>query len=397
MTIQTASVARGLHGVCARCTQKQRDGARLAKENVMGFMRNLVLAGGVALLGRELRRRASPANLAGQTALVTGGSRGLGLLVSRELARAGCDLAICARDGDELERARADLALHGGRVETFVCDVSRQDEVERMIGAVTARLGQIDILVNNAGVIQVGPLENQTIDDFRMALDVMYWGTVYPTLAVLPQMRARRGGRIVNVTSIGGKMSVPHLLPYSSAKFAAVGFSEGLAAEVAKDGIAVTTVVPGLMRTGSHLHAVTKGQHEAEYGWFSLGASVPLISMDAEQAAKQIVEAARRGESVTFLGITAALASRFHGLFPGTTVELLGLVNRLLPSPAGRSTVSKHGYEARERLNSPLIEFATTLGRRAAERFNETRPTTQERQADGTRFHADRPTTASTR
>jgi NAD(P)-dependent dehydrogenase (short-subunit alcohol dehydrogenase family) len=397
MTISTASVARGLHGVCARGTQRQRHDGRLAKENLMGVMRNLVLAGGAALLGRELRRRASQANLAGQAALVTGGSRGLGLLVSRELARAGCDLAICARDGDELERARADLAPYGGRVETVVCDVSRQDDVERMITAVTARLGQIDILVNNAGVIQVGPLENQTIDDFRMAMDVMYWGVVYPTLAVLPQMRARGGGRIVNVTSIGGKMSVPHLLPYSSAKFAAVGFSEGLAAEVAKAGIAVTTIVPGLMRTGSHLHAVTKGQHEAEYGWFSLGASLPLISMDAERAAAQIVEAARRGESVTFLGLTAALASRFHGLFPGTTVEILGLVNRLLPGPARRSTVSVPGYEARDRLNSPLIEFATTLGRRAAERFNETRPTTQERRASATEIRSGQPTTASTR
>ena len=300
----------------------------------MGLMRNVLLAGGALLAAREIRRRVAPADLSGQKALVTGGSRGLGLLISRELARAGCDVAICARDADELARARADLDRIGHRVETVVCDVSDRIQVNRVIGQVSARFGRIDVLVNNAGIIQVGPLENQTIDDFQMAMDVMYWGVVHPTLAVLPQMRARQAGRIVNVTSIGGKLGVPHLLPYSSAKFAAVGFSEGLAAEVAKDGITVTTVVPGLMRTGSHLHALTKGQHEAEYGWFSLGASLPLISMDAERAAQQIVEAARRGESVRFLGATAALAARFHGLFPGTTVELLGLVNRLLPGPA---------------------------------------------------------------
>jgi hypothetical protein len=195
-------------------------------------------------------------------------------------------------------------------------------------------------------------------------------------------MRARGAGRIVNVTSIGGKVAVPHLLPYSSAKFAAVGFSEGLAAEVAKDGVTVTTIVPGLMRTGSHLHALSKGQHEAEYAWFSLGASVPLVSMDAERAAEQIVAAIRRGDSVRCLGLTAVLASRFHGLFPGTTVELLGLVNRLLPGPARGSTGSMPGYAARARLDSRLIEAATTLGRKAAERFNETRSTAPEREPE---------------
>jgi NAD(P)-dependent dehydrogenase (short-subunit alcohol dehydrogenase family) len=346
----------------------------------MGFLRGAVLAGGAVLVAREIRRKVAPADLRGQTALVTGGSRGLGLLISRELAKAGCDLAICARDADELARARRDLSDYGIRVETVVCDVSDRVAVERMIGELTRRFGQVDIVVNDAGVIQVGPLENQQIDDFEMAMNVMYWGTVYTSLAVLPQMRARRSGRVVNITSIGGRLGVPHLLPYSSAKFAAVGFSEGLAAEVAKDGITVTTVVPGLMRTGSHLHALTKGQHEAEYGWFSLGASLPLVSMDAERAAQQVVEALRCGDTVRHLGITAALASRFHGLFPGTTVELMGLVNRLLPAPVRRSGSTMPGYEARNRLDSRLIEAATTLGRRAAERFNEMRPTGQEQQ-----------------
>lgn len=351
----------------------------------MRLIGSALLAGGALLAAREVRRRVAPADLQGQTALVTGGSRGLGLLVARELIEAGCNVAICARDAEELERARADLARYGGRVETIVCDVSDQLQARRMVERVTARFGQIDVLVNNAGVIQVGPVENQTLDDFRAAMDVMYWGVVHPTLAVLPRMRARGNGRIANVTSIGGKVSVPHLLPYSSAKFAAVGFSEGLAAEVAKDGITVTTIVPGLMRTGSHLHALFKGDQEAEYGAFAPAASLPLVSMDAERAAAQVVEAIRRGESVRFLGVTAALAARFHGLFAGTTVELLGLVNRLLPGPAAGSTGTMPGYQARDRLDSRLVEAATTLGRKAAERFNETRPTAQERRTSAQR------------
>jgi NAD(P)-dependent dehydrogenase (short-subunit alcohol dehydrogenase family) len=356
-------------------------GVTLPEKTDMGFIKGALLAGGALLAAHEIRRRVDPADLTGQTALVTGGSRGLGLLIARELARAGCNVAICARDADELERARTELVHEGGQVETVACDVSDQVQARRLIERVTTRFGEVDILVNNAGVIQVGPIENQTLEDFRMAMDVMYWGTVYTTLAVLPQMRSRRSGRIVNVTSIGGKMAVPHLLPYSSAKFAAVGFSEGLAAEVARDGIAVTTIVPGLMRTGSHLHALTKGQHEAEYGWFSLGASLPLISMDAERAAAQIVEAVRRGESVCYLGVTAMLASRLHGLFPGMTVELLGLVNRLLPAPSAGPTGRVPGWVARNRLDSRLLDAATTLGRKAAERFNETRSTAEERES----------------
>lgn len=359
----------------------------------MGLMRKALLAGVAVLAAREIRRRVAAADFQGQTALVTGGSRGLGLLISRELARAGCHVAICARDAAELERARADLAAWGAEVETVICDVSDRLQTRRTIDRLTARFGQIDILVNNAGVIQVGPLENQTLDDFQAAMDIMYWGVVHPTMAVLPQMRERGSGRIVNVTSIGGKISVPHLLPYGSAKFAAVGFSEGLAAEVAKDGVTVTTIVPGLMRTGSHLHALTKGQHEAEYGWFSLGASLPLVSMDAERAAHQIVEAVQRGESVRFLGLTAALGARFHGLFPGTTVELLSLVNRLLPGPSHRSTGAVPGYEARDRLDSDTLEAATTLGRKAAERFNETRPTDlEQRMTDAAPEQAGAPT-----
>lgn len=350
----------------------------------MGLIKTALMAAGAFVAGREVSRRLWPADLHGQVALVTGGSRGLGLLIARELAEAGCRLAICARDEPELRRARADLEARGAEVETLVCDVSQRDDAVRMVEQVTRRFGRVDILINNAGIIQVGPLETATLDDFEQTMGVMFWGTVYPTLAVLPQMRVRRSGRIVNITSIGGKISVPHLLPYCSAKFAAVGFSEGLAAEAARDGITVTTIVPGLMRTGSHVHAVAKGNQEAEYGLFSLAASLPLVSMDAERAARQVVAAARRGESVRFLGVTATLAARFHGLFPGTTVELAGLVNRLLPRADGRGRAGAPGLRVRERLDSRLLEAATTLGRRAAERFNQLHLTGPERSMTGT-------------
>jgi len=198
----------------------------------------------------------------------------------------------------------------------------------------------------------------------------MYWGTVYTSLAVLQHMRPRRSGRIVNITSIGGKVSVPHLLPYSSAKFAAVGFSEGLRAELAGTGISVTTVVPGLMRTGSHINAMFHGDAEREFSLFSLAASLPLVSMDAERAARSIVQATRRGDAELILSLPAKALALGHSLAPGLTTEALGLVSRaILPHDA--RVDAQPGYAAEEELDSPAVAALTTLGRRAAQRFGQ--------------------------
>ena len=331
----------------------------------------VALTGGLGLAIGEVVRRRRAADLRGQVALITGGSRGLGFLLARELAREGCRIAICARDEHELRLARAELEQEGTEILTVTCDVSDREQVERLVNVATDYFGRIDILVNNAGIIQVGPLETMTAEAFEAALGVMYWGVLHPTLAVLPQMRARRSGRIVNVTSIGGRVSVPHLLPYSSAKFAAVGLSEGLRAELARDGITVTTIVPGLMRTGSYLRACFNGRQEQEFTWFALGATLPLISIDAERAARQIVQAARWGEAQRTLSVPAILLECFHGLFPGLTADILGLVNRLLPSPDGAGTASAPGIAVQERMRSRLFEAVTGWGRSAARRFNE--------------------------
>lgn len=189
---------------------------------------------GVTLLGMEL---------SGRVALVTGASRGLGFLLARELAAQGCRVAICARDPEELGRARAALEREGAQVLAVPCDVADRVQVERLVADTVARFGSLDVLVTNAGVIQAGPLGTMRVEDFEDALAVMFWGVVLPTLAALPHLRAGRG-RIVTITSIGGKIASPHLLPYDCAKFAAVGFSEGIGAELAREGIRVTTVVP---------------------------------------------------------------------------------------------------------------------------------------------------------
>ena len=310
------------------------------------------------------------AGLSGQVALVTGSSRGLGYLLARELAREGCRLVICARDADELERARNELARSGAEVLAVPCDIAQRDQVERLVEQTVQRYGSLDVLVNNAGIIQVGPVATMTVEDFEDALGVIFWGGVYATLAALPHLRAGRG-RVVNITSIGGKVSAPHLLPYNCAKFAAVGFSEGLTAELAREGVRVTTVVPGLMRTGSPLNAFFKGRVEREFAWFTIGDSVPGLSMDAERAARRIVAAAKRGRVEVTLTVPAKIGVRVHGLAPGTTTRLLGLVNRLLPTADGRSRSAVRGVEAHASLRRPGFNRLVGLTLGAARRFNQ--------------------------
>ncbi len=339
--------------------------------------RNLTIAaavGGAGMLAWKLLGRGSRLDLSGKLVLITGGSRGLGLQLCREFGTRGARVVFCARDEAELNRAWQDLTARGIEAHAIPCDVTDREQVERMIQQTVRDFGGIDVLVNNAGAIQVGPVSAMDVDDFKKAMDVMFWGAVFPTLAVLPSMRERGSGRIVNVTSIGGKVSVPHLLPYSCAKFAAVAFSEGLRSELAPAGIKVTTIVPGLMRTGSHLNARFKGNPTREYTWFSLGAATPIASVSAQRAARTIVQAAIRGDSEKVLSVPADLLARVHGLLPGLTASLMAAVNRLLPSAAVNVSGEQTGHEARARLNSRLLDAVNYAGQKAAEDLNELLP-----------------------
>ena len=325
------------------------------------------LAGGAFALKSALSRFFEY-DLKNKTVLITGGSRGLGLVMAREFAREGARLALCARDVEELERARTDLDSFGVDVMVFKCDVRNRQEVADMVAAVTNRFGQIDVLVNNAGVIQVGPIEVMTHEDFELAMQAHLWGPLNTILSVLPSMRQRRQGRIINISSIGGKVAVPHLVPYSASKFALVGLSKGLRAELMKDGIIVTTVCPGLMRTGSPRNADFKGQHRFEYAWFSISDALPLLTVSAENAARQIVRACKRGEAELIISIPAKIAVLFDALFPGAMSQVLATVNQVLPSAKGAGTERVKGRNSTSAWSPSWI---TTLNEEAAVRNNE--------------------------
>jgi short-subunit dehydrogenase len=321
--------------ICRISQVIQKENLQLENKGKSGFWLATALGFGAVAAYTVLGKSRSKYSFQDKVVLITGGSRGLGLVLARKFAQEGAKIAICARSAEELARAKEDLQSRGAEVFETVCDVRNQSEVNLMIDAVCNYYGQIDVLVNNAGVIQVGPLEVQTQKDFEDAMAIHFWAPYYTMSAAIPKMREQGAGKFVNISSIGGKVSVPHLAPYCASKFALVGLSGAMRGELAKDNIQVTTVCPGLMRTGSHVNAVFKGQNEKEFAWFSIGNALPVSSISAERAAEQIVEACRRGNAELTISIQAQIATKMNALFPELTAEILELVNRLLPSAGG--------------------------------------------------------------
>lgn len=300
--------------------------------------------------------------------LITGGSRGLGLVLAREICDQGGKVALIARDMNELSRAKADLVRHGGAVLTVQCDLLDTAQIRSAVHQVVDHFGKIDILINNAGIIEVGPLEQMSREDFERAMRLHFWAPFELMWQIVPEMRTWGGGRIVNVSSIGGKIAVPHLATYSASKFALTGFSDASRAELARDKIYVTTVAPGMMRTGSHVAAKFKGKHDAEFAWFSASAGAPLISMNADRAAQKILAACRRGQPSLTLTLAARVAIVGNALFPNLTGYLMKIVNRCLPTPAnGNGNESRTGAQLR-RLTP---RWLTRLADRATAKNNE--------------------------
>src|SRR5438477_2833762 len=318
------------------------------------------------LIARFIRSVRYPLN--DKVVLITGGSRGLGLVLARHICARGGNVAIIARDPDELVRAKTDLVPRGGKVLTIECDLLDAGQIQSAVRRIIDRFGKIDVLINNAGIIEVGPLEHMMREDFERAMHLHFWAPFELISQIVPEMRIWGGGRIVNISSIGGKVAVPHMAPYSASKFALTGFSDALRAELARDNIYVTTVAPGMMRTGSHVNAKFKGEHDAEFAWFAASAGAPLISMNADCAARKILAACRRGQPSLTLTLVARAAILGNALFPNLTGYAMKLVNRFLPEAGQREdNQSRAGYEVR-RL---IPDWLTRLVDEATARHNE--------------------------
>ena len=318
---------------------------------------------GAAWAAGRLARTRHAISFDGRVVVLTGGSRGLGLVMARMLVDEGAKLVLLARDLSELERAREDLETSGrGEVMTIRCDVRRRADVRAAIDTVLDQWRSVDVLINNAGVIQVGPLEHMTEEDFENAMATHFWGPLHLILEIAPVMRHRRFGRIVNISSIGGKIAVPHLAPYCASKFALTGLSDAVRAELDPYGIRVTTVAPGLMRTGSALNAQFKGKREAEYAWFKISSSIPGLTVAAERAARQILDACRYGDPALTITPHARIAAAANVVAPAAVARAMMLVTRALPAPGGpEGNVLKKGLESEAKSRwTPSVVTALT-------------------------------------
>lgn len=325
----------------------QADGVLQQMKNASSRLLTAQILGGLAasaalyVAGRALMPSRGKSR---QVVVITGGSRGLGLAMAKRFARSGAKVVLSSRSEEDLSIAR-DTLIHTGAVADaddillVSADLRDREQAAGLVDAAIRTFGRIDVLINNAGIIEVGPVEDQPLEAYERAMQTNYFAALYVTYAALPHLlrRFRETGHkaaIVNIASIGGKFAMPHLLPYVASKFALVGFSEGLHAELRFKGVRVTTVCPGLMRTGGEEHAEFIGQAGKEQGWFQFSAKTPGLSASVGHAANRVFNAVACGSAEITITPQAWLAARVSGAVPGVTQYVAALASHLLlPGP----------------------------------------------------------------
>jgi short-subunit dehydrogenase len=308
--------------------------------------------------GTRLARRF---DLRGATVLILGGSRGLGLELARAYAGAGAArLVLVSRDHGRLLQAKARIEAHGAVVEVLARDLRTPGAAAEAVAWAHARAGRLDVLVCNAGIIQASPREHLADNDYEDAFALHVQAPREAIEAAAPIMKAQpQRGRIVVISSVGGLVAVPHLIPYAASKFALTGLAGALAPALRRDGIFLTTICPGLMRTGSHRNAAFKGEAAKEYAWFAVADASPLLSMNAARAARRIVAASRSGVARLTLTLNARLAHALDTLAPELTADLMAAAERLLPAPTGpKGDTLRLGHEIAAEAGVPPVLVA---------------------------------------
>ncbi|WP_281689755.1 SDR family oxidoreductase [Pseudonocardia thermophila] len=254
--------------------------------------------------------------LTGKLAVVTGGSRGLGKAIVRELLAEGAAVAICSRTADELAAAEAELAALG-RVFAQVADVTDPGDVQRFVDAAAAALGGIDILVNNAGAARPGRFATLTDEDWHIDLDTKLFSVIRCTRAAVPHMRARGGGRIVNIGAVQGRAPDARFFTTSTIRAAGNSLTKVLAQELAADGILVTGVNIGLVTTPQWTNIRDRTMPGASMAEFTarITADVPL---------------GRFGTPEEVSGVVAFLASARASYLTGTDIDVAGGMGRFV-------------------------------------------------------------------
>ncbi|NMO14548.1 SDR family oxidoreductase [Pyxidicoccus fallax] len=331
----------------------------------------LGLLAGAGLALSAATRRARRIDLRGRVVLITGGARGLGFAIARAFLQRGSRLAICGRDGDKVAQAVEALRREGGDVFGAACDTSNPEQVRGFVDQVLARFGTIDVLVNNAGQCFVGPAAQLEAETVEKALRGIFWLQFHPTMAVLPHMRTRRFGRIVNITSISGKLPVAHQAAYTLGKYAVTGWSETLAIELARDGVHVSTLTPPPLRNGAPMHVHFNGAREGEFIWFTRILTSRLATTTADRVARVVVDAAEHGDRERTITPLSWLGARVQGLAPNLMTWFMTQVERFQPPPGapGERSPMRPGHEVVNGSQDPRVHALAATARADEEQY----------------------------
>ena len=189
-------------------------------------------------------------NLNDKSAIVTGGTKGIGRAIAEELVRAGANVCVSARHQEEVDRAVRELIdLGNGRAIGFRCDVRDYQQVKELLAQTADEFGGPDILINNAGIGMFETVESMSPEDFRAILETNVFGVFYCCHEAIPRMKRRGGGYIINISSLAGANPHPRMAAYNASKFGLNGFSEALMQEVRHDNIKVSYIMPGSVNT----------------------------------------------------------------------------------------------------------------------------------------------------
>jgi NAD(P)-dependent dehydrogenase (short-subunit alcohol dehydrogenase family) len=253
--------------------------------------------------------------LSGKVALVTGGSEGIGKAAARSLAAEGAKVTICARRPDVLDAAAAEIReATGGEVLAVPTDVTRPDLLKSLFGKVISTYGRIDILVNNAGTAAGGYFGDVDDEAWRADLDLKLFAAIRCSRMAIPHMRAQGGGRIINVTNLGGKAPGPSSVPTSVSRAAGIALTKALSKDYAKDNILVNTVCIGFIKSGQNARR-----------WEGLRAENPDLTLDQYYAERgKSVPLGRPGESAEAGDTICFLASERASYITGVAVNIDG-------------------------------------------------------------------------
>jgi short-subunit dehydrogenase len=237
-----------------------------------------------------------------QVVIITGGGRGIGRTIALEFAAEGATCVIAGRRMDALHTTAGEVRKAGGRAEVVSCDVMQDQDLQHLAGWTSGVLGRIDVLVNNAGVVTGGRIDEMEKEDIGRMVGVNVWAPLRLTQLVVPHMRARGSGAIVNISSMAGRVGVPYYAAYCASKYAMRGFSESLRRELRPDGIHVMAVYPG--------GTATDMMENVEFERFGMGVAT------AEQVARATMNGLRWRMPEVFIGIGESIAAHVNDLMP---------------------------------------------------------------------------------